>query len=156
MLEVQIKEVEPRTVMCLAFTGPYSQTRVKLDHLMSWLLRAGHPYSAEPFGCYHDDPAKVPAEQLRAEVCLPIEENCAGEEDIERKVIPAATMASAIFTGPYADAHQAYAEIFEWMSAHGYSYAEGQPTREVFLNMYAQEEEAAEPMTEVQVPVRLA
>ena len=154
MLEVQIKQVEPVTVMSLPFTGPYDQTRSKLEHLMSWLLRAGHPYSGKPFGCYYDDPAKVSADQLRADVCLPIEEPCAGEEDIVRKVLPAASMATAVFVGPYSDVPQAYGQIFQWMAANGYRHVQGQPVREVFVNMYAEEAEAAEPATEVQVPVQ--
>jgi effector-binding domain-containing protein len=153
VLEVQIKEQEAVTVMSLPFTGPYEQTRSKLEHLMSWLLRAGHPYSGKPLGCYYDDPAKVPADQLRAEVCLPIEETCEGQEEIVRKTLPSVTVACAVFTGPYSDAHLAYEQIFEWMGAHGYRHVQGEPTREVFLNMYAQEEESAEPATEVQVPV---
>jgi AraC family transcriptional regulator len=156
VLEVQIKDVEALTVMSLPFTGPYDQTRGRLEHLMSWLLRVGHPYSAKPFGLYYDDPIKVPADQLRAEVCLPIEETCEGEEDIVRKSLPATTVASAVFTGPYADVPQAYAQVFEWIAANGYRYVEGEPTREVFLNMYAQEEESAEPATEIQVPVEPA
>ena len=153
MLEVQIKEVEAVTVMSLSFTGPYDQTRAKLEHLMSWLLRVGHPYSGKPFGCYYDDPAKVPADQLRGEVCLPIEESCEAQEDIVRKPLPAVTVACAVFTGPHAETHQAYAQVFEWIGANGYRYVEGEPTREVFLNMYAQEEESAEPATEIQIPV---
>ena len=154
VLEVQIKEVEPVTVMGLPFTGSYDQTRSKLEYLMSWLLRVGHPHSAAPLGLYYDDPAKVPAEELRAEVCLPIEEECEGEEEIVRKGLPAATVACAVHTGPYAAIPQVYEQIFEWIGQNGYSYVEGEPTREVFLAMYGQVEDPAEFVTEVQVPVQ--
>ncbi|NLW50213.1 MAG: GyrI-like domain-containing protein [Candidatus Brocadiaceae bacterium] len=153
MLEVQIKELEPITVMSLPFTGPYDQALGKLEELMSWLLRAGHPYSGKPFGCFYDDPAKVPADQLRAEVCLPIEETCQGEEEIVRKVVPGGTMASAMFTGDFSNVYQAYVEIFEAITARGYKYRAGEPTREVYLTMYEQEEESAEPAVEILVPV---
>jgi len=154
--EVQIKELEPVTVMCLPFTGAYDQTRGKLELVMSWLLRVGHPYSAAPFALYYDDPAKVPAEELRAEVCLPIEEDCEGEDEIVRKDLPAVTVAFAVHTGPNAGVSQVYEQIFQWIGENGYSYVEGEPTREVFLTMYGQVEDPAEFVTEVQVPVQKA
>ncbi len=156
MPEVQLKEVPAMTVMSLPFTGPFEQTQDRLDHLMSWILRVGHPWSDTPLALYHDDPAKVPADDLRAEVCLPIEEACEGEEDIERKELPAVTMACAIHEGPYSGISGVYEEIFGWMRENGYEYIEEMPTREVFLTMYGEVEEPEGFVTEVQVPVQKA
>lgn len=154
MPEVHVKEVPEMTVMSLPFTGSYDQTQTKLDRLMSWLLRVGHPYSQPPMALYYDDPAQVPEEELRAEVCLPIEEECEGEEDIERKELPAVTVAYTVHKGPYHQIPPLYEEIFEWMEENGYEYVEDMPTREVFLKLYGQVEEPEEYVTEVQVPVQ--
>ncbi len=154
MPEVHVKEVPEMTVMSLPFTGSYDQTQTKLDRLMSWLLRVGHPYSSPPMGIYHDDPAQVPEEELRAEVCLPIEEECEGEEDVVRKELPAVTVAYAVHKGPYHQIPPIYEDIFEWMEENGYEYVEDMPTREVFLKLYGQVEEPEEYVTEVQVPVQ--
>jgi AraC family transcriptional regulator len=154
MAEVEIKEVPPMTVMCHSFTGPYDQTQHKLAHLMGWLLRAGHPYSSTPFGLYYEDPARVPPDQLRAEVCAPIEEECEPGDDIERKDLPGVTVAAAIHRGPYEEVPQLYQEVFAWMAENGYEYAQGEPTREIFLTMYGEAEDAEEFVTEVQVPLK--
>ncbi|MCD6416944.1 MAG: GyrI-like domain-containing protein, partial [Planctomycetes bacterium] len=153
MSEIAIKDVPPKTVMSLPFAGSYEQTREKLDHLMSWLLRIGHPWSDHPLGLYYDDPTKTPEDELRAEVCLPMEEECEPQEDIERKTLPAVTVAYALHEGPVAGISELYAEIFAWLQESDRTYAEDMPTREVFLKMRGQVDDPAQYVTEVQVPL---
>ncbi len=153
MPEVQVKEVPEMTVISLPFTGPYEQTQSKLDHLMGWLLRVGHPYSEPPMGLYHDDPSKVAEDELRGEVCLPIEEECEGEEDIVRKELPPVTVAYAVHEGPYDRLPEVYEDIFAWLRENGYRYVEEMPTREIFHKLYGQTDIPEEYVTEVQVPV---
>lgn len=153
MAEVQTKDVKAMTVMSLPFTGSYEQTQDKLDELMSWLLRIGHPASGAPMGLYYDDPAKVAAEDLRAEVCVPIEETCEPDEAIRRKQLPAVTVACAIHQGPYHEIPQLYEEIFKWMAENGHTYDGTMPTREVFLKLYGEVTDPSEFVTEVQVPL---
>ncbi len=155
MAEVQTKDVDAMEVMSRAFTGPYEQTRDQLDGLMSWLLRVGHPYSDDPLGLYYDDPQKVEPENLRAEVCLPIEEACEGGDDVVRKELPAVTVASTVYTGPISGVSAVYPEIFAWIEEHSYEYVEGEPTREVFIQL--PEDDPDDPTTaiiEVQVPIK--
>ncbi|MHC4480564.1 MAG: GyrI-like domain-containing protein [Planctomycetota bacterium] len=153
MAEIQVKEVEPMSVMSLAFTGSYEQTQDKLGTLASWLLRVGHPYSSSPLGLYYDNPAEVAQEELRAEACLPIAEECEAGDDTERKELPGATVAFAVHKGPYSQLRQLYEELFNWIRENGYRYVEGQPTRELFLKMYGEVDDPEEFVTEVQVPV---
>jgi AraC family transcriptional regulator len=153
MAEIQVKEIGPVEVISLPFTGPYEQTQEKLEQLMSWLLRVGHPYSSAPFALYYADPAKVPPDQLRAEVCLAVDEACEPVEDIQRRELPGVTVAWAIHKGPYAEIQHAYEEIFGWIPENGYRYVEGEPTREVFHTMYGQVDDPQEFVTELQVPV---
>ncbi len=156
MAEIQVKEVEPMTVMSLPFTGSYDQTQEKMAELMGWLLRVGHPYSELPMALYYDDPAKVPEEELRAEVCLPIEEACEPAEEIERKALPGVTVAFAMHEGPYSGIPATYEEIFAWIAENGYRAVEGAPTREVFHKVPGQAESPEEVLTEVQVQVEQA
>jgi effector-binding domain-containing protein len=156
MPEVQVKQVAPMTVISLSFTGPYEQTQDKLEALTSSLLRAGHPFSQPPMGLYHDDPSKVAADDLHAEVCLPIGEGYEPAEDAVRKELPGVTVAFALHQGPYSDVPHVYQAIFEWMQANGYRHAEGSPTREVFLKLYGEVSEPKDFLTEVQVPVEKA
>jgi len=153
MAEVQTKTVEATTVMSLPFTGPYEQTWDKMDHLMSWLLRVGHPYSGLPFALYYDDPGNVAADDLRAEVCLPIDEQCDPADDVQRKAVPEATVAYALYTGPYEGIEAFYEEMFAWIRENDRQYVEGEPTREVFHQLLGHGEDPEECIIEVQVPI---
>ncbi len=156
MAEIQVKEVEPMTVLSLSFTGSYDQTQEKLGELMSWLLRVGHPYSGLPLALYYDDPSQVPEEKLRAEACLPIEEACDPADEVERKKLPGTTVAFAVHQGPYRGISAVYEEIFSWMGENGYHPVEEAPTREVFHKVAGQVGSPEEFLTEVQVPVQQA
>jgi AraC family transcriptional regulator len=153
MAEVQVKDVKAMTVMSLPFTGSYEQTQEKLDELMSWLLRVGHPASGAPLGLYYDDPAKVAADDLRGEVCVPIEEPCEPAEEILRKELPSVRVACAIHQGPYHEIPRLYEEIFAWMAGNGCKYDDSMPTREVFRKLHGEVKDPAEFVTEVQVPL---
>ena len=153
MAEVELKTIDPQTVMSLAFEGSYSQTTDRLDELMSWLLRVGHPYSDRPFAIYYDDPEEVPEDELRGEVCLPIEEACEPENDFERKTVPGGEFLCYVHEGPYSDLDDAYAEIFGWIEDNDYDFVEEMGTREVFHRMTGEVDSVDELVTEVQVPV---
>ena len=156
MAEICTKVVPAQTVMSLPFTGAYEQTGERLDELMAWLLRAGHPHSGCPFCIYHDDPSKVAVEGLRAEVCLPIEEQCEGDYRVSRKSIAGGEFACTVHEGRYGELAKAYQEIFAWMAEHGYSHVEGAGTREVFLRLVGEADSDDLPITEVQVPIQKA
>ncbi len=153
MAEVQVKDVKAMTVMSLPFTGSYEQTQDKLDELMSWLLRVGHPAAGAPMGLYYDDPSKVAVDDLRAEICVPIEESCEGAEEVRRKDLPAAQVACAIHQGPYHEIPKLYEEIFGWMQENGLKYDGTMPTREVFRKLLGEVKDPADIVTEVQVPL---
>jgi len=156
MIEVKTKEVEPITVMSLSFQGSYAQTEDKLDELIAWVMREGHPYCGFPMGIYYDDPAKVKEEDLRAEVCVPVAEEFEGREEIERKELPGTEVAYAIHQGPYEGIVDVYEAIFKWMEENGYRFRTELGTREVFHKIYGQVDSDEELVTEVQVPIEKA
>lgn len=153
MAEIETKTLDPVTVMSLSFTGSHEQTQDKLDELFSWLMRAGHPSSGLPLAVYYDDPAKVEEEELRAEVCLPIEEVCQGEEDIQRKELPGTMVAWAMHEGPHETLPEIYEALFNWVRENGYRFREELGTRELFHKTYGQAESVDDLLTEIQVPI---
>jgi DNA gyrase inhibitor GyrI len=157
LADIQPKNIEPMTVVSLSFKGSYSQTREKLESLMSWLLRAGHPYSAPPMGLHYDDPAKVAEDDLRGEVCLAVEEHCEPNEEVELKELPGQEVASLV-AEPDADPASLYPQMWDWMSENGYSYVEGLPTRILYHFAVADSDnESADLVSiEVQVPIEKA
>ncbi len=156
MAEIFQKTVESQTVMSLSFTGPYEQTPEKLDALIAWLLREGHPYSAPPLCIYYDDPREVAQEELRAEVCLPVEEDCQGDDTMVRRTLPGGEFACALHHGPYSGIQELYEQVFAWVGENGYRVIEQMGVREVFLEAPSGEDPSEEPVTEVQVPIEKA
>jgi effector-binding domain-containing protein len=153
MPEVEVKTIDPKTVMSLSFEGSYAQTTDRLDELMAWMLRVGHPYSDRPFAIYYDDPVEVAEEDLRAEVCLPVEEACEPAEDIERKTVPGGEFVCMMHDGPYSGLDAVYGELFDWLEENDYSFIEDMGTREVFHRISGEVETSDELLTEVQIPI---
>ena len=156
MAEVQTKTVEAITVLSRSFSGPYWQTSGKLDELVALVLRSGHPYAGPTMGIYYDDPEKVAESDLRAEVAVPIVEECELGEDTVRKELPGAEVATAIHQGPYDKVNETYKEIFAWIAQNGYRYVEEMGTREIFHKVMGEVESPDELVTEVQVPIEPA
>ena len=154
MAEVQQKTVQPMIVLSIGFTGSYTQTSEKLDGLLGWVLRAGHPYAGPPMGIYYDDPERVPEEGLRAEVAVPIVEQCQPAEDVVRKELPGMEVASAVHVGPYDKAPAVYREIFAWMAENGYDHVVEMGTREIFHKVMGEVDTPDELVTEIQVPIQ--
>lgn len=153
MAEIETKTIEPMAVMSLSFTGSYNQTAEKLDELVAWVLRAGRPYSGPPMAIYYDDPEKVAEADLRAEALVPMGEQCDGGDDIVRKELPGAEVATALHQGAYAGIGAVYKEIFGWIAENGYRYVEEAGTREIFHKVLGEVDAAAEFLTEIQVPI---
>jgi DNA gyrase inhibitor GyrI len=157
LADIQVKNIDPMNVVSLSFTGSYGQTEERLEELMSWLLRAGHPYSAPPMALYHDDPAKVAEDELRGEVCLAVEERCETTDEVEMKEV-AGQQVAALEAEPDADPASLYPQMWDWLSENGYSYVEGAPTRVLYHFAVADSDSESAELTsiEVQVPVEKA
>ncbi len=153
MAEVIVKEIETIDVMSMAFTGPYEQAPERLHDLMAWLLRVGHPYSGAPVALFFDNPAEVPAEELRAEICLPIAEDCDGFEGIVRKELPGGPMACLRAEGIVGDWNALYAELFQWISENGHTMTEGRPCREVYVRCPGVHDDPSVAITEIHIPI---
>jgi AraC family transcriptional regulator len=153
MAEVILKDIETIEVMSMSFTGPYEQAPERLHDLMAWLLRVGHPYSGAPVALFYDDPATVPAEELRGEICLPIAEDCEGFEGIVRRELPGGTMACLRVEGLVGDWTPLYAQVFQWIAENGMSMPEGEACREVYVRCPGVHDDPNVVIMEIHIPV---
>jgi len=154
--DIKTKHVEPMSVVCKSFQGPYDQTEDVLDELMGWIMRVGHPFCAPPRAVYYDDPEEVPEDELRAEVCLPVAERVMGDDEVENKQLPETEVAYIMHEGPYDGIPAVYEELFSWIEENDYTFREGLGTREVFHKLYGEVETEEQLVTEVQVPIEKA
>ncbi|MFP4175800.1 MAG: GyrI-like domain-containing protein [Planctomycetota bacterium] len=155
MADVEVKTVEPQTVMSHSFQGSYTQVMDRLDELMAWQLRVGHPYSDRPFAIYYDDPQDVPEDELRAEVCLPIAEELEPEEDFERRRVEGGQFVSVMHHGSYSALDESYDVLFDWIDENECEMIDEAGTREIFHRIIGEVDSVEELETEVMVPVEM-
>jgi len=159
MAEITIKTVKSLNVLSLSFTGSYEQSGDRLDDLLAWVLRAGHPWSGSLIGIFYDDPEKVAEDDLRGEVAVPVDEDCDGDDRVARKSLPGAEMACLTYEGPITGIGSAYHEVFEWLRASGWQFREELGTRELYKRL-PEEKVEGQPtggfLIELQVPVQKA
>jgi DNA gyrase inhibitor GyrI len=89
------------------------------EKLFAW-VGANHvqPLGAS-IGIFYDDPAKVPAEKLHSDLCVPVAPEIQGSGDVQVKEIGDVEVAALIYQGEQ-NIGRAYNEIYDWLRAQGY------------------------------------
>ena len=153
MYPVDIRQIGPLQLASLRVTGPYDQINQGFDRLVQWadargLIAPGTRY----IGLFHDDPAEVPAAQLRAEACCTVPPGTQGDASVGIRELPATRAAVLRFQGHYEGLPQAYAWLFEtWLPQQGLQPA-GATVAEEYLND-CNELPPEQWLTEIMVPL---
>jgi len=107
----EFKRFPTTRVAFVTEVGPFHQAIPRgFDKLFAWLGANNLLPMGQSFGIYHDDPAKVPAEKLRSELCVPIAPDVQGSGDVQVKAIPGFDAASIVYQGE-ANITKAYNEV---------------------------------------------
>lgn len=154
-LSVELKTTEPACVAYIPMTGPYAQIPVAFSRLYGWVSGHGLVPAGAPSGVYETDPA-AGGEGARWELRAPL----AGDHPDAPvdasgcgiKHVPPRLVAAAMYRGPYERVAPAYAEIAEWVGAHGYA-IDGPPEELYFSEPSTPPEET---LTEIRLPVERA
>jgi len=142
----EIKDFAKTRVASVTESGPFNEAITRgFAKLFAWLGEQNLQPAGASFGIYYDDPAKVPAEQLRSELCVPIDAKVKGTGEITVRDIKKFKAATIVYQGD-ASITPAYNEVYDWLRAQGYRDA-GAPL-EVYLSMPGEELRA-----EVFVPI---
>lgn len=121
-MEVRIEERTPVRVAFVRHVGPYQDCNVAWEKLTKFV--AGHPSFFSPdalaIGIGHDNPNVTPAEKLRYDACLPVDDEFQATEDIGVQEIPGGEYAAVTVRGPYSGLAMAYRWLFEeWLPTSG-------------------------------------
>jgi len=142
----EIKRFPTTRVAYVTEVGPFGEAIPRgFGKLFGWLGTHKLQPLGTSFGIYHDDPATVPAERLRSELCVPVAPEVQGSGDVQVKEIAGFEAATIVYQGD-ANITRAYNEVYDWLRAQGYRDA-GAPL-EVYLSMPGEELRA-----EVYVPI---
>lgn len=142
----EFKKFPAVRVASVAEVGPFNEAIPRgFNRLFTWLGAHNLQPLGNSFGIFYDDPAKVPAEKLRSELCVPVSSDAQGSGEVTVKEIPGFDAASIVYQGD-ANITPAYNEVYDWLRAQGYR--DVGPAYEVYLSKPGEELRA-----EVFVPI---
>ncbi len=136
--EVRLERQPPLTLLGLPHRGPYIELGAAFERLFAWAGARGllRP-DTRSVGLYWDDPAAVPARELRSAACISLPDTAAtlaGPAGSERHALPGGRMAVARHQGPYGELEAAYDWLYRsWLPASGLEPAD-HPCFEIYLN----------------------
>ncbi|MEZ6004268.1 MAG: GyrI-like domain-containing protein [Planctomycetota bacterium] len=134
----------------LEHVGSYTETGTLLPALHRELAAQGLEPAGAPFCLFYDDPALVPAYQLRSRACVPIEGARSPQSPLAYDVLPSTTVAYAYTSGAYPDAPRAYPGIYRYMQL--MNWVENGPIREIYLVPPGPGTPYSELVCEIQIP----
>jgi AraC family transcriptional regulator len=136
MYQVEIRELAPVRLAGLRHTGPYMEIGGTFERLAVRAAALG--LMSQPdlrsFGVYYDDPGSVAPQDLRADACISVGPDFAGEGDLRVLDLAGGRHAVLRFQGPYAELERPYNWLFgEWLPASGETAAD-RPCFEWYVN----------------------
>jgi AraC family transcriptional regulator len=151
--EVSIRTLPPQRALTLDYQGDYraiGQAFMRAGELAGQrgLLGPG----AKMVGLYYDDPATVPAAQLRARAGFILPGEPAAEAPFEATPIPGGRYAMLTYRGPYQDMRAAYDWLYQGWPAQAGERPGAGPAMEVYLNT-PMDTAPADLLTEIYVPL---
>ncbi len=154
MFPVEIRSFPETRLAALAHHGPYPAIGATFDRLWHQMAAAGlvARIAGPAVALYHDDPAAVPASDLRADAALTIADDAQLPAGLTELVLPAGRAAVLTYRGPYAGLPEPWAWLYAgWLPASGEVPAT-RPPFERYLNAPATTA-PADLLTEIVLPL---
>ena len=133
--------------------GDYRKVRESIEELFRQAEAQGVQPAGPLFGLFYDDPGRVPLDELRARMCLPVSGAQTVRAPLQYDVLDSKPVVYCIAGGPYHEVPRSYPGVIKYLEEHGW--VEAGPWRETYLNPEAART-GEELLTEVQVPWRVA
>lgn len=152
-MEVKIQTLEPMRVAYVRSIGPYEQCEAAWNQLCGWAGPKGLLGPSTVFvGLSHDDPESTPADKIRYDACITVDESVEPEGQVGVKEIEAVECAVVLHKGPYTDLHKTYAYLCGvWGASSGREFG-SQAGLEFYLND-PQSTPPEELLTEIWLPL---
>ncbi len=132
--------------------GSYADTGALIPVVYRELVAQGLEPDGPPFALFYDDPARVPAEELRSRACIPIRGPRAVRAPLAYEVLRSTTVGYAFVSGAYPEVPRAYPGVFAYLKRMGW--AQAGPIREIYLVPPGADPDPAALLCEVQIPAR--
>jgi effector-binding domain-containing protein len=150
-LEVNWKERRAQPYVYVEHIGDYRVLGDSMRAVLSLGAAAGLETAGPPFALFFDDPARVPAGELRSRACLPVGRRPEGlGTELRYDVLPSAMVVYGRVAGAYPEVPRAYPALLGYMKRLGWT--PGAPVREIYLVDPGQVANTDELVAEVQIP----
>jgi len=115
-MKVKIERREPIRVAFMRHVGPYGEVGATWARFLPVLGKEGWLGGAALFiGICHDDPEVTPADKIRYDACVSVDESFVASGDIGVQVIPGGDYAVTTHFGPYNKLGQTYTKLLgQW------------------------------------------
>ena len=146
------KERMAQPYVYLTHQGDYRGVHDVIRNILK--LGVGMEISGPPFVLYFDDPARTPADELLARVCLPVQVRPKRlPEQMGYEVLPRSMVVYAEVPGAYDQTGRSYGALFQYMRKLNWEKAGA--LREIYLVNPAAVSSPDELLAEVQLPVQV-
>ena len=116
----EIKHFPGTRVAYVSEMGPMGEAVKRgFDKLFAWVGAQNVQPLGASIGIFYDDPAKIPADKLRSDLCVPVADDVQGSGDVQIKNIGDLQVATIVYQGEQNSEH-AYNEVYDWLHAQGY------------------------------------
>ncbi|MFH1393323.1 MAG: GyrI-like domain-containing protein [Candidatus Micrarchaeota archaeon] len=155
MEEITVVEIKPQIVMGMRRRGPYQQIPQMLKGIFLHLMEKKARIAGPPMFLCHEmsEQEAIEADKNKdadVEVCVPVEVELGGTDEIRCYRLPGGKMAKIAHKGPYEECKPTYDKLFAWLKENGKRIAG--PIREVYLND-PHEVPKEEILTEIYAPI---
>jgi AraC family transcriptional regulator len=132
MAGVKIKSLKPQKLAYIEHTGSYSEIPYDkyYDTLYSWAKEKKVRPGMKALGIFHDDPHKIPPEQCKSEICIPIFGKADSDEEVKVKELPSMEVAQIKHKGSSEEYKNTYKTLDDWIEQNGYEWAG--PSMEIY------------------------
>lgn len=134
-MTVETSDLGPYHVATIRHIGPYTNAGRIFDELWKWVV-ANDLVTDDTIviGLSYDDPAMIPAEQLRYDACVTVPQGTTGTDRIVVRTLPLQRYAHTIHVGSYEGLGAAFGRMFdEWLHGSG-AHALPLPCIEIYLD----------------------
>ena len=133
-MEVEIRTLESRKIVCMPHTGPYYMIGATFDALAGW-LKENQVEVGLTAALYYDDPDVTPVEQLRSDAGAFVPDDfTTNDTRVQVKEITGGLYAVTTHIGHYDGLNSAWGRfVGEWLPSSGYTFPDT-PCFEVYLD----------------------
>jgi len=152
-VDVRIQTIEPMTVAFMRHLGPYDRCGETWGKLLAWAGRRGllNPQTVT-VGIAYDSPEITPADKVRYDACITVDEDFAAEGEIGVQRIAGGEYAVATHQGSYKSTPCTIEMLYRWLPTSG-----REPRHEPLLLFYRDHLERISPekrVTDICLPLQ--